>query len=130
PDTNVAAFLQKFPYFQPNAALAAQGIIDPSRISTVAKNYIKNDLIPADPSGFKTFQDSARDNRDELTNKVDYYLTTKDRISATFGYSTRSQLTPFTNSTTWAGGFPNTTDTKPYYLSFNYVRTFSTSLLK
>ena len=25
PDANVAAFLQKFPYFQPNAALAAQG---------------------------------------------------------------------------------------------------------
>jgi len=131
PDANVAAFLQKFPYFQPNAALAAQGVIDPSRISTVAKNYIKNSLIPSDPSGFKTFQDSARDNRDELTNKVDYYLTTKDRISATFGYSTRSQLTPFTTATNnnWVGGFPNTTDTKPYYLSVDYVRTFSPSLL-
>src|SRR5437667_875852 len=131
PDANVAAFLQKFPYFQPNAALAAQGIIDPSRISTVAKNYIKNSLIPSDPSGFKTFQDSARDNRDELTNKVDYYLTQKDRLSATFGYSTRTQLTPFTTSTNnnWVGGFPNTTNTKPYYLSVNYVRTFSPSLL-
>src|SRR2546427_5241435 len=67
PDTNVAAFLQKFPYFQPNAALAAQGIIDPTRISSVAKNYIKAGLIPADPAGFKIFQDSARDNRDEVT---------------------------------------------------------------
>jgi hypothetical protein len=131
PDTNVAAFLQRFPYFQPNAALAAQGIIDPSKMSTVAKNYIKNGLIPADPSGFQTFQDSARDNRDELTNKVDYYLSTKDRISATFGYSSRTQLTPFTSSTTnnWIGGFPNQTVTKPYYLALDYVRTFSPSLL-
>src|SRR5215471_12581837 len=71
PDANVAAFLQKFPYFQPNAALAAQGIIDPAKINTVAKNYIKNGLIASDPSGFKTFQESAKDDRDELTNKVD-----------------------------------------------------------
>src|SRR5215813_1331827 len=69
PDTNVAAFLQKFPFFKPNAAMAAQGIIDPSKINTVAKNYIKAGLISADPSGFKTFQESALDNRDELTNK-------------------------------------------------------------
>src|SRR6266571_2478074 len=41
PDTKVAAFLQAFPYFQPNPALAAQGIIDPSKIGTVAKNYLK-----------------------------------------------------------------------------------------
>src|SRR5207249_5139555 len=127
PDTNVAAFLQRFPYFQPNPALAAQGIIDPAKIGTIAKNYIKNNLIPADPSGFKTFQDSARDNRDELTNKVDYNLSPKDRLSATFGYSTRTQLTPFTTSTNnnWAGGFPNSTDTKAYYLAVDYVRTFS-----
>jgi len=131
PDTNVAAFLQRFPYFQPNPALAAQGIIDPAKIGTIAKNYIKNNLIPADPSGFKTFQDSARDNRDELTNKVDYNLSPKDRLSATFGYSTRTQLTPFTTSTNnnWAGGFPNSTDTKAYYLAIDYVRTFSASLL-
>src|SRR5437667_6442696 len=131
PDANVAGFLQKFRYFQPSPALAAQGIIDLSRISSIAKNYIKNSLIPADPSGFKTFQDSARDNINELTNKVDYYLTPKDRISATFGYSTLTQLNPFTVSTSnnWVAGFPNQTQTKPYYLALNYVRTFSPSLL-
>src|SRR5207249_1217608 len=58
PDTNVAAFLQRFPYFQPNPALAAQGIIDPAKIGTIAKNYIQNNLIPADPSGFKNFQNA------------------------------------------------------------------------
>ena len=54
PDTNVAAFLQRFPYFQPDPALAAQGIIDPSRINTVAKNYIKAGLIPTDSSGSRS----------------------------------------------------------------------------
>ncbi len=129
PDTNVGAFLQKFPFFQPNPALAAQGIIDPSKINSASKNYIKNGLIPTDPSGFKTFQDSARDNRDELTNKVDYYLSPKDRLSATFGYSSRTQLTPFTSATVSVGGFPTETRTKPYYLAINYVKTFSPSLL-
>src|SRR2546425_2145644 len=114
PDTNVAAFLQKFPFFQPNPALAAQGIIDPSKINSASKNYIKNGLIPTDPSGFKTFQDSARDNKDELTNKIDYYLSPKDRLSATFGYSSRTQLNPFTSATVSVGGFPTETRTKPY----------------
>src|SRR5437867_2884034 len=91
PDANVAAFLQQFPYYQPNPALAAQAIIDPSKISTVARNYIKAGLMPSDPSGFKTFQDSARDNRDELTNKIDYYLSSKDRVSATLGWNRQNQ---------------------------------------
>ena len=62
---------------------------------------------------------------------MDYYLTQKDRLSATFGYSTRTQLTPYTTATNnnYVGGFPTTTDTKPYYLAINYVRTFSPSLL-
>ena len=68
PDPNVAAFLQRNPFFQPNAALAAQAIIDPSKINTVANNYIKAGLIPSDPYGFKTFQESAGDDRDEITN--------------------------------------------------------------
>jgi len=129
PDTNVAAFLQKFPFFQPDPALAAQGIIDPSKINTASKNYIKNGLIPTDPSGFKIFQDSALDNRDELTNKIDYNLTAKDRLSSTFGYSSRRQLLPFASSTVSAGGFPAETRTKTYFLSLNYVRTFSPSAL-
>ena len=127
PDTNVAAFLQRFPYFQPDPALAAQAIIDPSRINTVAKNYIKAGLIPTDSSGSRISQDSARDNRDELTNKVDYTLSEKDRISTTFGFSKRDRLDPYSLAN--VSGFPNTTTTKPYYASINYVKTFSTALL-
>ena len=129
PDTNVAAFLQQFPFFQPNPALAAQAIIDPSRINSVARNYIKANLIPADLSGFKIFQDSARDNRDELTNKVDYYVTTRDRLSATLGWSRRTQLDPYASTAVSAGGFPSETRRKPYFAAINYVRTFSSNLL-
>ncbi|PYS47916.1 MAG: hypothetical protein DMG13_26690 [Acidobacteria bacterium] len=129
PDTNVAAFLQRFPFFQPNPALAAQAIIDPSKINTVAKNYIKAGLIPADPSGFKIFQDSAKDNRDELTNKADFYVTPKDRISATLGWSRRGELIPYASTTVSAGGFGSETQMKRYFLALNYVRTFSPSLL-
>jgi outer membrane receptor protein involved in Fe transport len=129
PDTNVAAFLQSFPFFQPNPALAAQAIIDPARINSVAKNYIKAGLIPTDPSGTKISQDSARDNRDELTNKVDYNVTAKDRLSGTFGFSKRDQLNPYVNGFTNVSGFPTTTQTKPYYGSINYIRTFSPTLL-
>src|SRR5205823_489282 len=34
PDANVVAFLQKFPYFQPNSSLAAQGIIDSTKFNS------------------------------------------------------------------------------------------------
>ncbi|HXZ31764.1 MAG TPA: TonB-dependent receptor [Terriglobales bacterium] len=47
PDPGVAAFLQANPFFQPNPALAAQAIIDPSRINSVAQNYIKAGFIPS-----------------------------------------------------------------------------------
>ena len=129
PDTNVAAFLQRFPFFQPNPALAAQAIIDPSKINTVARNYIKAGLIPADPAGFKIFQDSARDNRDEVTNKVDYYVTPKDRISATLGWNRRNQLNPYASTTVSVGGFGDEGRRKQYFLAVNYIRTFSPSLL-
>ena len=128
PDTNVAAFLQKFPYFQSNPALAAQAIIDPAKFSSVAKNYIKASLIPTDPSGAQIFQDSAKDNNDEITEKADYQLTANDRISATIGWKSRTQLNPFW-STTVTAGYPINTFTKNYFLAANYVKTISPTVL-
>lgn len=127
PDTNVAAFLQKFPYFQSNSALAAQAIIDPSKFSSVAKGYINANLIPSDPSGARIFQDSAKDNNDEITEKADYQLTSNDRISATIGWKSRTQLNPFSIAS--VAGFPNNTFTKNYFLAVNYVKTISPTIL-
>jgi hypothetical protein len=127
PDTNVAAFLQKFPYFQADATMAAQGIIDPSKINTVAKNYIKAGLIPTDPSGFLISQSSGKDNRDELTNKVDYYISPKDRLSATLGWNKQAVVNPYLGAN--VNGYTNETDTKRYLLAVNYVKTISANLL-
>jgi hypothetical protein len=40
PNANVVAYLQAHPYFQSNPALAAQGIIDPTKINPVAQAFI------------------------------------------------------------------------------------------
>src|SRR5437867_1518629 len=44
PHTGVAAFLQSYPYFQSDPALAARGIINPSRIDPVAQKYISANM--------------------------------------------------------------------------------------
>ena len=46
-DPNVAAFLQANPYFQSNAALAAQAIIDPATFDPAAQAYIAAKLPTA-----------------------------------------------------------------------------------
>lgn len=127
PDANVVAFLQKFPYFQPDASLAAQGIIDPSRINSVAKNYISKSLIPTSDVGYLFSQGSARDNRDEITNKVDYFLTDRDRISTTLGWNRQTTISPF--STANVPGYPNQTQRKQYYFATNYVKTISPTMV-
>ena len=93
----------------------------------MAKNYIKAGLIPTDPSGFLTSQSSALDNRDELTNKADYYLTPKDHISATLGWSRTTTVNPF--ATANVSGYPNETRTKRYFLAADYVKVVSPNLL-
>jgi hypothetical protein len=129
PDPNVATFLTKFPYFQSDPALAAQAIIDPAKFSSVAMNYIKANLIPSDPAGARIFQDSARDNNDEITEKVDYQLTSTDRISGTIGWKSRTQLNPFALGSTVVAGFPSDTFTKNYFLAANYVKSITPKLL-
>ena len=96
PDPNVAAFLQSNPYFQPNPTLAAQAIIDPSRIDPVAQNYIKANLIPTSPTGTLFPQAASSDNRDEVTGKIDYLISAKDRVSVTLGRNHTDQLIPYT----------------------------------
>src|SRR5208283_2260500 len=51
PDPLVATYLQNNPYYQPNPTLAAQGIIDPTRIDPIAANYFTQGLIPTSATG-------------------------------------------------------------------------------
>lgn len=127
PDTKVVNFLQKYPFFQPNASLAAQGIIDPSRINAVAKNYIKAGLIPASPTGNLFSQAAARDDRDELTEKLDFVITQKDHLSATLGSSRSTAISPFAFAN--VNGFPNSTFAHRYLGSVNYTKTISPTIV-
>lgn len=124
----VASFLQANPFFQPNPALAAQGIINPSSIDPVAQNYIKAGLIPTSnsPTGAATFQNPLTDNPDEWTGKLDYEASQKDHFTATFGRILDPQLNP------GPGGIPGYGSTSTLYsrfLNLAYIHTFSPTVL-
>jgi hypothetical protein len=138
PDTNVVAFLQANPFFQPNAALAAQGIIDPTKIDVVAKNYIAKGLMAVSPtnavgatcgafcSGTLNAQGNNIDNFNEFTGRMDYNLSEKDHFNATVGGRRFSQVRPLP---TGGPGFPTGTTPHNYYSGLTYTRTFSPNLI-
>ena len=122
----VADFLSAHPYYQPNPNLAAQGIIDPSRIDPVAKAYFQNGLIPTSPSGFLFPQAPATNNYNQYLGKFDYNATAKDTISGTFTANDNPQLDPFGSSVV---GYPSTNGITTYSGSVSYMHTFSPALL-
>ncbi len=128
PDPNVASFLQDNPYFQGDASLAAQAIIDPSRIDPVARNYIKANLLPTSPTGTLFPQAASSDDRDELTGKIDYILSPKDRVSVTLGRNRIDQLIPYTYGAN-VNGYPVTQGNVQYFGNAVYTRTFTPTLL-
>jgi len=133
PDPNVAAFLQANTYFQADPALAAEAIIDPTRIDPVTQNYITADLVPHSASGRLTPQSTYKDDFNEYTGKLDFNLTAKDKIGASLGMKRESNLCPFaqdgcaSNQTTIP--FPVNWGNKTYFLNLAYTRSFSATLL-
>jgi len=89
PDTNVAAFLLANSYFQPNAALAAQAIISPATFDPAAQAYIAAKLpsgqpmIPSTASGEFLPSGGSTNNANELTIKIDFNMTSKDKLTGT-----------------------------------------------
>ena len=114
-------------YFQSNPALAAQAIIDPTKIDPTATEYIKLGLIPTNPNGEADYQGSHTDNRNELTMKYDFLFTDKDRLSVTLGGFRNPQLNPFQFAT--VPGSPNISQNNSYYSNAAYTHTFTPSLL-
>ena len=74
-DTNVAAFLQANPFFQSNAASAACGIIDPTKINPVSAKYIAAGVIPSSPTGLASYQGAHTSNNNEVTMKFDVAIS-------------------------------------------------------
>lgn len=128
----VASFLHANPFFQPDPALAAQGIIAPSSIDPVAQAYIKANLIPTSPTGSASFQNALTDNPYELTGKFDYEASAKDHFTVTLGRILEPQLNPgptSPGSTNSIPGFGSNTTLYTRFFNLAYIRTFSPNLL-
>ncbi|HEX2328491.1 MAG TPA: carboxypeptidase regulatory-like domain-containing protein [Candidatus Angelobacter sp.] len=143
PNALVANFLLNNPFYQPNPALAAQAIIDPSKIDPVAQKYIAAKLIPTasgalscnlldptDPTSGECAptlisQATHPTNFNEFTAKLDYNLTDKDRFSATAGGRRLAETRPFQTGP----GFPASYAVHSYFSTLTYTRVFSPTLL-
>lgn len=123
PDQNVVSWLQQYPYFQPDPSLAAKGIIDPTKIDPVARNYIKANLIPTAANGSLFFQGAGTNNSDELTEKIDYLLTDRDKFTLTLSSARNPILFPG-NPT-----YPYTNNTDRYAGTISYIKTVSPTML-
>ena len=131
PDPGVADFLLSHPYFQSNPGLASQGIIDPAKISSVAKNFIQAGLIPSSPSGVVYPQGPQTVNNDEITSKVDLNISKNDRLAFTLGASRAPTTVPFslTGYSSTTPGLPYFNKTLNYLASIAYTKIFSPNLL-
>jgi hypothetical protein len=108
-DPGVVQFLQTHPYYQPNAQLAAQGIINTGSFDPVAKAILASEPIPVSPTGVLTPNGTASDNRDEFLGKTDFNITPTQRLSVTLVSNHNPQLLPFaeTGGVATPNGQPN-----------------------
>jgi len=129
PDPLVVAFLQQNPFYQSSPTLAAQGIIDPTKINSASTAYIKAGLIPSSPAGNLgvVFQGAALNNADELTEKLDFIVTDKDRITLTLGSSRNPQISPFAGGTVAA--LPDVNGANHYSGTIAWVKTISPTII-
>lgn len=125
PDQDVVAFLRANPIYQLDPTLAARGII--GRIDPVAQRYIAANLIPTSANGQLISQDSATDNRNELTIKMDYAPTNKDRFALTLGGIRNPRIIPFDGSN--VKGFPSEASGNNYFSNIAYTRVFSSNAI-
>ncbi|MBA4122644.1 MAG: carboxypeptidase regulatory-like domain-containing protein [Acidobacteria bacterium] len=126
PDPNVIAFLQANPLYQPDTTLAARGII--GRIDPISQRYISNNLVPSSATGQLVSQDTATDNRNELTVKIDFTATQKDRFTLTLGGIRNPTTAPFSGGAN-VKGFPILNSGKRYFSNVSYTRVFSSNIL-
>lgn len=148
PDPNVACFLTGYfpggtgcaldqnmnpipgtphPYFQSNATLAAQSVIDPTTIDPVAQAFIKANLIPTSPTGQLLPEGTASDNVNQYSGKLDFYASDNDRLSVSVGSNQEPVVNPLVGAT--VPGFPADTSTTNQFLNLGYTKTFSSALL-
>jgi len=114
-------------YFQANPALAAQGIIDPTKIDPVAQKYIAAGMIPTSATGEVFPQAAQKDDVNQYVGKFDFYATRNDRISVSLGYNKEPILNPFFGAN--ITGFSANTTTWDYFANIGYTKTISASTI-
>ena len=127
PDPNVVKFLLANPYYQGNPTLASQGIMDPAKIDPVAKAYFANGLIPTSATGFLFPTASALANNNEYLGKLDYSISTRDTLSATFTAHDQETTSPF--ATANVTGYTAANFGQTYSGSIAYTHIFTPALL-
>src|ERR1035438_4472066 len=127
PDPNVVKFLLANPYYQGNPTLASQGIMDPAKIDPVAKAYFANGLIPTSATGFLFPTASALANSNEYLGKLDYSISTRDTLSATFTAHDQETTSPF--ATANVTGYTAANFGQTYSGSIAYTHIFTPALL-
>ncbi|MBV9265337.1 MAG: TonB-dependent receptor, partial [Acidobacteriaceae bacterium] len=129
----VASFLLSNPSFQSNPTLAAQGIIDPSKIDPVAQAYIKAGLLPVSSTGVLFSQAGAQDNYDEYLGRFDFNITSKDTLSGTFTAHNETRLEPLFTFSSLLGanvpGFPDHRILGTYFGGITYTHLFTPTLI-
>ena len=116
-------FLKKYSYFQPDPSLAAQAIIDPTKISSVFSNFSKAGLLTVSPTGTTVPAQRSQTNYGQYTGKADFLATSTDRISLTLGYQSSPTISPGNV------GFPLATYSLTEYVTLNYTKTISPSMV-
>jgi len=133
PDPNVVSFLVANPYFALNAAEAK---INPATFDPAAQAYIGAKLangqpmIPSNATGEFFPAGGSTNNANELTVKIDYDITSKDKLTGTVGGNRNPVTSPFGGfNFVNVPGFPSTTKNDTYFLNIAYTRTFSPTKL-
>ncbi|HKV92893.1 MAG TPA: TonB-dependent receptor [Candidatus Angelobacter sp.] len=122
----VASFLQANPFFQPNPALAAAGVIDPTKFDPVAKAYLSAGLIPITQGGSESFQNPAQNNYDQMTAKFDWDMSENNHFTTTLGRLHNTQLNPGPGG---IPGFNSTFENHRQFVHLQYTHIFSPMLL-
>jgi Carboxypeptidase regulatory-like domain/TonB-dependent Receptor Plug Domain len=125
--TGVVQFLQANPYFQADPAKASCGMIDPTKFNSISQKYISAGWLPTDPSGSANYQGAHTDNNNEVTGKLDFLFSEKDKLSVTLGGFRNPTLDPFNFAT--VPGFPNLGKNNHYILNGNYYHNFTPNVV-
>jgi len=129
PDPNVALFLQANPYFANNNP-ADENNAKIDQIDPAAQAYIQTGLIPSNAAGEFFPVGSSTANPYELTTKIDFNITPKDKLTGTVGGSRSPLIQPFgRDNTETAPGTPSTAQDNDSFLNLAYTRTFSPTKL-